>query len=186
MNRIAALIAALAAAVTVVVFGAALSASAATVPVPGIGAALWGTPSDRLTVAPGTSRTIWTAFYSTGPAETAALSVGTVGTGTGAGFAAAAAGYISLSTATVSLPAKPAAPITLIHVPNGVGGYENVTTSSAYVFVAVTITVPAGAPAFTFATGDAYETLTGQVQVHPAAGITTSPGVGLAIALSTR
>ena len=60
------------------------------------------------------------------------------------------------------------------------------TTSSAYVFVAVTITVPAGAPAFTFATGDAYETLTGQVQVHPAAGITTSPGVGLAIALSTR
>src|ERR1700678_2761426 len=102
MNRIAALVAALVAAVTVVVFGAALSASAATVPVPGIGASLWGTPSDRLTVAPGTSRTIWTAFYSTGPAETATLSVGTAGTGTGAGFAAAAAGYISLSTATVS------------------------------------------------------------------------------------
>ena len=74
----------------------------------------------------------------------------------------------------------------MTHVPNGVGGYENVTTSYAYVFVAVTITVPAGAPAFTFATGDAYETLTGQVQVHPATGITTSPGVGLAIALSTR
>ena len=185
MNRIAALIAALVAAVTVVVFGAALSASAATVPVPGIGASLWGT-SDRLTVAPGTSRTIWTTLYSTGPAETAMLSVGTAGTGTGAGFAAAAAGYISLSTATVSLPAKPAAPITLTHVPNGVGGYENVTTSNAYVFVAVTITVPASAPAFTFATGDAYETLTGQVQVHPATGITTSPGVGLAIALSTR
>ena len=185
MNRIAALIAALVAAVTVVVFGAALSASAAPVPVAGISASLWGT-SDRVTVAPGTSRTIWTAFSSTGPAETAALSVRTVGTGTGAKFAAAAAGYISLSAKTVSLPAKPAARITLTHVPNGVGGYENVTTSSAYVFVAVTITVPAGAPAFTFATGDAYETLTGQVQVHPAAGITTSPGVGLAIALSTR
>jgi len=186
MNRIAALIAALVAAVTVVVFGAALSASAATVPVAGISASLWGTPSDRLTVAPGTSRTIWTAFASTGPAETAALSVRTVGTGTGAKFAAAAAGYISLSAKTVSLPAKPAARITLTHVPNGVGGYENVTTSSAYVFVAVTITVPASAPAFTFATGDAYETITGQVQVHPATGITTSPGAGLAIALSTK
>ena len=47
------------------------------------------------------------------------------------------------------------------------------------------ITVPATAPACTYTctTGDAYETITGQVQVTPAAGITTSPGAGLSLAL---
>jgi hypothetical protein len=70
----------------------------------------------------------------------------------------------------------------LTHIPNGTGGYENLTTPSAYVFVQVTITVPAGA----YTSGDAYENITGQVQTAPAAGITTSPGAGIGLALSTR
>lgn len=53
-------------------------------------------------------------------------------------------------------------------------------------FVAVTITVPANAAAYTDTSGNAYETITGQVQVAPAAGITTSPGAGIALALFTH
>jgi hypothetical protein len=49
----------------------------------------------------------------------------------------------------------------------------------------VTITVPAGAAA-AYTSGDAYENVTGQVQVAPAAGITTSPGAGIGLAISTR
>ncbi len=130
---------------------------------------------------------MWVAFYSTGPQETAKISVTpTSTTAPAAAFAKTAASYYTFSATSITLPAKPATPVTLTHIPNGAGGYENLTTPNAYVFVAVTVTVPAGAPAYTYTSGDAYENVTGQVQVAPAAGITTSPGAGLGIALSTH
>jgi hypothetical protein len=145
----------------------------------GIGAVLWA-GSDRITVTPGTSSTVEVAFYSTGPAETATIAATAASPASpNAVFArTAAASYLHLSAATVTLPAKPAAPVTLTHIPIGAGGFENLTTPNAYVFVAVTITVPASAAAYTYTSGDAYETITGQVQTAPAAGI--------ALALSTR
>ena len=103
-----------------------------------------------------------------------------------AAFARTATGYFSLSATSLTLPAKPANPVTLTGIPNGVGGTETLTTSNAYVFVKVTVTVPADAPAYTFTSGDAYEIIVGQVQVEPAAGITISPGAGVSVALSTK
>jgi len=202
MNRIAAL-AVTAAAAAATVIGLAGAAGAATTPATvattaaktttvvaapaGIGAVLWA-GSDRITVAPGTSQTVQVAFYSTGPAETATVSATVASpTAPNAIFArTAVTSYLHLSATTIALPAKPAAPVTLTHIPNGAGGFENLTSPNAYVFVAVTITVPAGAAAYTYTTGNAYETITGQVQVTPAAGITTSPGAGIALALSTH
>lgn len=58
----------------------------------------------------------------------------------------AAASYFHLSAASVSLPAKPAAPITLTHIPNSANGYENLTTPNAYVFVEVTHHGPGRCP----------------------------------------
>jgi hypothetical protein len=166
---------------------AAVTGAPALAPAPGIGAALWGTTS-RMTVAPGTSRTFWVAFYSSGPRENAAVSVKLANpAGASPAFArAAVAGYFTLSPKTISLPARPAAPITLVGVPNGAGGTETVITPNAYVFVQVTITVPAGAAAYTYTPGDAYESITGQVQIQAGSGITVSPGVGIGIAVSTR
>jgi hypothetical protein len=199
MNRIAALAvtaAATCATLAVIAGGASAATTPATVTAAktttvaapaGIGAVLWA-GSDRITVAPGTSQTVQVAFYSTGPAETATVSASVASPAApNATFArTAVTSYIHLSASTVTLPAKPAAPVTLTHIPNGAGGFENLTTPNAYVFVAVTITVPANAAAYTYSTGNAYETITGQVQVTPAAGITTSPGAGIALALSTH
>ena len=76
MNRTAARLIAAGAIAAAALGSATAAASAATVPAApaaGIGAALWGAASARFTVTPGTSRTIYTAFYSTGPAETATV-----------------------------------------------------------------------------------------------------------------
>jgi hypothetical protein len=167
--------------------GGLLTPAASATPAPGIGAALWGT-SSRMTVAPGTSHAFWIAFYSSGPRENAVVSAQLANPpGTSSAFArAAVAGYLTLSQKTIILPARPAAPITLTGVPNGAGGTETVITPNAYVFVKVTIAVPAAAAAYTYAPGDAYESITGQVQVQASAGITLSPGAGVSIAVSTR
>jgi len=196
MNRIAAL-AVTAAATAATLAAIAGGASAATTPAPattttaaavtpGIGAMLWA-GSNQITVTPGSTKTIYVAFYSTGPRETAAVSTAVTTTGAHAAAVRTAAADISIpaADATITLPAKPAAPVTMV-APNGAGGYEGLTSSTAYVFVPVTITVPAGAAAYTYTSGDANETITGQVQTAPAAGITTSPGAGIALALSTH
>jgi hypothetical protein len=74
---------------------------------------LWGAPSARLTVAPGTSKDVWVAFYSTGPAETATLAVAVASPASpNAAFARTAASYYHLPVATITLPARPAAPMT--------------------------------------------------------------------------
>jgi hypothetical protein len=166
---------------------ASTARAAAPALVPGIGAALWGT-SSRMTVPRGTSHTFWVAFYSSGPRETAIVSARLANpAGASPAFArAAVAGYLTFSRTTITLPARPAAPVTLTGVPNGAGGTETVTTPNAYVFVQVTVTVPAGAAAYAYAPGDAYESITGQVQVQAGQGITISPGAGLGIAVSTR
>ncbi len=169
-----------------IALAAATQTTATTVATPaapaGIGASLWA-GSDRITVAPGHTATEYVAFFSTGPAETAKVSVSLVA-GAHTAQAQAALKDISVTTGLLSLPAKPATPVTLKNIPNGAGGTETLTTPNAYVFVPVTITVPANAAAYTYTSGDAYETITGQVQVAPAAGITTSPGAGLALAVS--
>jgi len=112
MNRIAAL-AVTAAATAATLAAIAGGASAATTPAPattttaaavtpGIGAMLWA-GSNQITVTPGSTKTIYVAFYSTGPRETAAVSTAVTTTGAHAAAVRTAAADISIPAADATI-----------------------------------------------------------------------------------